>query len=173
MLGRQLDLFFGHPGSLRQTARPLMSSRLVPENLDDSALVEALPEARVVDCHALCAVKRVGENHRLPSPRAQALVGASRASASSIRCRSRSRHCAVWQRSARGRRLRPSRASSPKAWFRVPACTMQSTPRSSSNVACRPPRCPFYGTTMHGLRRRLSRGPTTCRHNASVGRLAG
>jgi HEAT repeat protein len=56
MLGRQLDLFSaaGLPAT-DDTAAPVEPSRLVPGNLDDSALVVALPGARVTDCHALCA----------------------------------------------------------------------------------------------------------------------
>jgi hypothetical protein len=56
MLGQQLDLFSaaGRPAA-DGTAAHVELSRLVPSNLDDSALVVALPGARVVDCHALCA----------------------------------------------------------------------------------------------------------------------
>ena len=56
MLGRQLDLFSATGLPVADgTADHVEPSRLVPSNLDDSALVEALPEARMVDCHALCA----------------------------------------------------------------------------------------------------------------------
>jgi hypothetical protein len=56
MLGRQLDLFSAAGLPVADgTADHVEPSRLVPSNLDDSALVEALPEARMVDCHALCA----------------------------------------------------------------------------------------------------------------------
>jgi HEAT repeat protein len=56
MSGRQLDLFSaaGLPAA-DETAAHVEPCRLAPSDLDDSALVVALPEARVVDCHALCA----------------------------------------------------------------------------------------------------------------------
>src|SRR5437763_3437432 len=56
MFGRQLDLFSaaGRPAAENTTA-PIEPPPLVPSNLDDSALVAALPGARVADCLALCA----------------------------------------------------------------------------------------------------------------------
>jgi hypothetical protein len=56
MSGRQLDLFSaaGLPAA-DETAAQVEPCRVAPSDLDDSALVVALPEAQVVDCHALCA----------------------------------------------------------------------------------------------------------------------
>jgi hypothetical protein len=53
---RQLDLFSatGRPVA-ENVGAPIEPPRLVPSSLDDSALVAALPGARVADCHALCA----------------------------------------------------------------------------------------------------------------------
>jgi hypothetical protein len=55
MFGRQLDLFSaaGLPAA-DDTAAPIAPLRLVPSNLDDSALVTALPEVGLADCHVLC-----------------------------------------------------------------------------------------------------------------------
>jgi hypothetical protein len=152
MLGRQLDLFSatGLPAA-DGTAAHVEPSRLVPSNLDDSELVEALPEARVVDCHALCA--EAGRRRLIAAiPALEALCR---------RFKGFGLEHAVPEQIAALRGLAAiSTREAAAAVSRIiaesvvqgPACTMQSTPRSSSNVACRPrSRCPFYGTTMHGF----------------------
>jgi hypothetical protein len=152
MLGQQLDLFSaaGRPAA-DGTAAHVELSRLVPSNLDDSALVVALPGARVVDCHALCA--EAGRRRLIAAiPALETLCR---------RFKGFGLEHAVPEQIAALRGL--AAISTPEAAAAVsrivadqvvqgPAYTMRSTPRCSWNAACRPrSRCHFYGTTTRGF----------------------
>ena len=175
MLGRQLDLFSatGLPAA-DGTAAHVEPSRLVPSNLDDSELVEALPEVRVVDCHALCA--EAGRRRLIAAiPALEALCR---------RFKGFGLEHAVPEQIAALRGLAAiSTREAAAAVSRIIAENVVQGPGLHDAVQCRgPPRmspaarglvAPSTAQRCTGSRRHLSRRPTTCRRNARAGRLAG